>query len=50
MDTGLIQKVAGLAIIGLVAYLWAWRNDKKAAVWVLVGALFGWAVSLFASV
>ena len=50
MDTPLIQKVAGLAIIGLVTYLWAWRNDKKAAAWVLAGSLAGLAISRFVSI
>lgn len=45
-----MQTVAGLAIIGLVAYFWACRNDKKAVAWVLAGALVGWAVSRFASI
>lgn len=48
MDANTLNYIGGLGLILLVAYLWVWCNNKKAAIWALVGAAVGWgAAQLF---
>ena len=45
MEPSTPQFLSLMAIIALVIYFEAVRNDRKAAVWVAVGGIVGWVIA-----